>query len=339
MNKILITGTAGFIGNALSRKLLASENNVIFGIDNHNNYYSTSLKDDRLKLISGFKNYTHHRIDISNKESLEKIFFNFKPDYVINLSAQAGVRFSIENPHTYIQSNVVGFVNILELSRLCKVKHLIYASSSSVYGSSSKFPYSTSDNVDHPKSIYAATKKSNELMAHVYSDLYNLPTTGLRFFTVYGPWGRPDMALFKFTKSILNNEPIDVYNYGNHKRDFTYIDDIIDGLIKVIFTPAEPNLNWNDINPDPSSSNIPWKIYNLGNNVPISLIDFIETIEKHLNKKAIINFLPMQKGDVLETFANIDDAKNVFGYQPKININTGVLNFVNWYKDYYKINL
>lgn len=338
MNKILITGTAGFIGNALARRLLLSNENLVCGIDNHNNYYSISLKEDRLNLISKSQNYVHHRIDISDQSALEKIFFDFKPDYVINLSAQAGVRFSIENPYAYIQTNINGFMNILELSRLCEIKHLIYASSSSVYGSSTKIPYSTSDNVDHPKSIYAATKKSNELMAHVYSDLYDLPTTGLRFFTVYGPWGRPDMALFKFTKAILNNEPIDVYNFGNHKRDFTYIDDILDGICQIIFKPAEPNLNWDQLNPNPSSSIKPWRIFNLGNNSPVSLSDFINTIEKHLGIKAIKNFLPLQKGDVLETFADIQDAQISFGYQPKISLDEGILNFINWYRDYFNVS-
>ena len=275
---ILVTGSAGFIGSHLAQKLLEREDTVI-GIDNHNDYYDIKLKEDRLNQFIDNKNYSHYRCDIADKNEIEKIFKEHKPKKVINLAAQAGVRYSIENPHAYIDSNIVGFTNILEACRHNKVSHLVYASSSSVYGANTKMPFSIHDNVDHPLSLYAASKKANELFAHTYSNLYQLPTTGLRFFTVYGPWGRPDMALFKFTKAILNNEPIQVFNYGNHKRDFTYVDDIVEGVIRVLDKPAEPNTEWTGEAPDSGSSFAPWRVYNIGNNNPIELNDYISAIE------------------------------------------------------------
>ncbi len=335
-NNIIVTGSAGFIGFSLSLKLLKRGDNVI-GIDNHNNYYDTKLKEDRVIELANFSNYKHYRTDLSDLKSIEKIFEDNNPDNVTNLAAQAGVRYSIENPHTYIKSNLVGFVNILENCYKHKVKHLVYASTSSVYGANTKMPFSENDSANHPLSVYAATKKSNELIAHSYSYLHRLPTTGLRFFTVYGPWGRPDMALFKFTKSILEDKPIDVFNHGNHTRDFTYIDDIVDGVIKTIDSPAIANNEWNSNKPDPSTSKAPWRIYNIGNNSPIKLMDYIEALEKILDKKAIINFLPLQPGDVPDTYANSDSLQFDFNYKPSTTVVQGVKNFVKWYKDYYKI--
>ena len=331
---ILITGSAGFIGSELCLRLLKLGKKII-GIDNHNNYYDPELKEKRLKRYLDHDNYTHLRIDLSDKEAIENAFNHYKPHQVVNLAAQAGVRYSIENPLTYINSNIVGFTHILEGCRHNKVKHLIYASSSSVYGANTKMPFSEHDSVNHPLSVYAASKKSNELMAHTYSYLYQLPTTGLRFFTVYGPWGRPDMALFKFTKAIIEQKPIDVFNHGKHTRDFTYIDDIVEGIIKTIDNPATSDVNWNSKQPDPSTSKAPWRIYNIGNNNPVQLMDYINALEKIIGKKAKINFLPLQPGDVPDTYANVDNLKQKFRYNPSTSVKEGVSNFVKWYKNYY----
>ncbi len=333
--KILVTGSAGFIGSMVAMKLLDRGDEIV-GLDNHNDYYDPKIKESRLRELKKFKNYTHHKIDISNEENLKKVFSNFKPQRVINLAAQAGVRYSIENPLAYIKSNIVGFSHILENCRHHKVEHLVYASTSSVYGANTKMPFSENDSANHPLSIYAASKKSNELMAHAYSHLYKMPTTGLRFFTVYGPWGRPDMALFKFTKAILEGKPIDVFNHGEHTRDFTYIDDIVDGVIKTLEIPALRNNDWTGNFPDPSSSKAPWRIYNIGNNKPIKLMDYIKALEKNLNKKAKINFLPLQPGDVKDTYANIDNLKKKFNYKPSTSVIEGVSKFVAWYKNYYQ---
>ena len=330
---ILVTGSAGFIGSQLCLKLLDRGDNVL-GIDNLNDYYNVELKKGRLDRHLNHQHYTHYDIDIARKEDLEEIFATNKIDVVVNLAAQAGVRYSIENPDVYIQSNIVGFMNILECSRHNKISNLVYASSSSVYGANLTMPFSVHDNVDHPLSLYAATKKSNELMAHTYSNLFNLSTTGLRFFTVYGPWGRPDMALFKFTKAIMNGDVIDVYNYGNHQRDFTYIEDIVEGLVRVIDNPAKANPNWDGNTPDPGSSFAPWKVYNIGSNNPVKLNDYISEIEKNIGKKAITNLLPLQPGDVVATYADVEDLFNTFNFKPKFNIQEGVKNFVEWFKQH-----
>jgi UDP-glucuronate 4-epimerase len=332
--KILVTGSAGFIGSALTIRLLKNGANVI-GLDNHNNYYDPKIKEQRLLINSRNKKYQHYRMDLSNKKKLNEIFLSHKPQIVVNLAAQAGVRYSLANPMAYINSNIVGFINILENCRHHKVKHLVYASSSSVYGANTKIPFSEHDSTDHPLSIYAASKKSNELMAHTYSYLFNLPTTGLRFFTVYGPWGRPDMALFKFTKAILEDKPIDVFNYGNHSRDFTYIDDIVGGVIKALSNPASSNPNWDSDQPDLATSKAPWRIYNIGNSQPVKLLDYIKALEKALGKKAKINFLPLQIGDVPNTYANIKELNKQFNYTPSTSVTEGVLKFIKWYKKYY----
>jgi len=334
--KLLITGSAGFIGSALSIELL-KRGDVVVGIDNHNDYYDPILKEKRLARHLDHSNYTHIRADIEDN-SLQSLFKEHKFDGVVNLAAQAGVRYSIENPQAYINTNIVGFGNILEGCRHNNVSHLVYASSSSVYGSNTNMPFSAHDSADHPLSLYAASKKANELMAHSYSHLYKLPTTGLRFFTVYGPWGRPDMALFKFTKAILSGDKIQVFNYGNHLRDFTYIDDIVEGIIRVLDRPAEPNLNWNSDDPDSASSSAPWKIYNIGNNSPVELNSYIEAIENALDIKALKELLPLQPGDVPNTFANVDDLVKDFSYKPSMTVEKGVSNFVKWYKDFYKSN-
>lgn len=333
--KVIVTGSAGFIGSAVSLKLLEKGDDVI-GIDNHNDYYDPKLKDARLERLKKYANYKHYKIDLSDRQSLVEIFKKNKIQKVVNLAAQAGVRYSMENPLAYINSNIVGFANILENCRQYKVEHLVYASTSSVYGANTKMPFSEHDSANHPLSVYAASKKSNELMAHTYSYLYQLPTTGLRFFTVYGPWGRPDMALFKFTKSIIENKTIDVFNYGKHTRDFTYIDDIVDGMVKTLDNTATGNMDWNSNNPDPASSKSPWRIYNIGNNKPIKLMDYIDALEKNLGKKAIINFLPLQLGDVPNTCADINNIKKKFNYQPSISIEEGVAKFILWYREYYK---
>ncbi len=333
--EILITGSAGFIGFSLAKKLLEKGLKII-GIDNLNDYYDPLLKEARKSILEEFPNYKHFTIDIAKSNIVSEVFISEKPKYVVNLAAQAGVRYSIENPLAYIDSNIKGFVNILEGCRHNEVEHLIYASSSSVYGSNTNLPFSVKQNVDHPLSLYAASKRSNELMAHTYSHLYKLPTTGLRFFTVYGPWGRPDMALFKFTRNIINERSIQVFNNGKHKRDFTFIDDITEALSRIINKPAEPNSRWQSSRPDPSTSNCPWKIYNIGNSNPVNLMDYINAIEKNLNKKAIIDYLPLQPGDVPSTHADVSNLVNDFNYHPKTNIEDGIKKFVNWYKDFYK---
>ena len=334
--KIIVTGSAGFIGFSLCIKLLERGDSVI-GIDNHNDYYDPRIKEARLARLTKFSNYQHYKMDICNQKSLDEVFKNHNPKKVVNLAAQAGVRYSIENPLAYINSNIVGFAHILENCHHYKIDHLIYASSSSVYGANSKTPFSEHDNVNHPLSVYAASKKSNELMAHAYSHLYQLPTTGLRFFTVYGPWGRPDMALFKFTKSILEEKPIDVFNNGKHTRDFTYIDDVVEGIIKTLDNAATSRMDWNSNQPDQATSKSPWQIYNIGNNNPTMLMDYIDALEKALGKKAKINFLPLQPGDMLDTYANVDDMEKKFDYKPSTSIIMGVKNFVKWYKDYFDI--
>ena len=334
-NTLIVTGSAGFIGFSLCLKLLEKGKNVI-GIDNHSNYYDPVIKKNRVKKLVRYSNYKHYKVDLCDQKKLENIFKDHTPQKVINLAAQAGVRYSMENPLSYISSNIVGFANILENCRHYEVDHLIYASTSSVYGANTKMPFSEHDSVNHPLSVYAASKKTNELMAHAYSHLYKLPTTGLRFFTVYGPWGRPDMALFKFTKNILEEKPIDVFNHGKHTRDFTYIDDIVEGIVKTIDNLATSNNNWDSDKPDPASSNAPWRIYNIGNNKPVQLMDYIDALEKALKKKAIINFLPLQPGDVQDTYANVDNLKKKFNYKPSTSVIDGVTKFVKWYRNYYQ---
>ena len=334
--KVLVTGAAGFIGSALSIRLL-DRGDEVFGIDNHNNYYDPDLKEARLARHISHENYTHIRMDIEDGLAVEELFKDHQFEGVVNLAAQAGVRYSIENPLAYINTNMVGFGHILEGCRHNNVGHLVYASSSSVYGSNTKMPFSVHDNVDHPLSLYAASKKANELMAHTYSHLYDLPTTGLRFFTVYGPWGRPDMALFKFTKAILAGEKIQVFNYGKHRRDFTYVDDISEGVIRVLDRPAKPNPYWSGDAPDPGTSQAPWRVYNVGNNSPVELLDYIEAIEEALGVKAEKELLPLQLGDVPNTFADVEDLVKEFGYKPTISVKKGVANFVNWYKTYHSM--
>ena len=331
---VLVTGSAGFIGSALSLELL-SRGDTVIGVDNHNTYYDPALKDARLARHSNHPNYTHLKIDISNRQEIKNLFDNYQFDSVVNLAAQAGVRYSLENPMAYIDSNLVGFANIIEGCRSNKVSHLIYASSSSVYGLNSKQPFSTHDSVNHPVSLYAATKKANELMAHSYSHLYNLPTTGLRFFTVYGPYDRPDMALQKFTKAIMSNETIKIYNHGKHKRDFTYIDDVVAGIIKVINNPAQANKFWDNRNPDAATSSAPYRLYNIGNNKPVDLMDYITALELSLGVTAKKELLPMQAGDILNTYADIHDLVKDFSFKPKVTISKGIANFTKWYLDYY----
>ena len=334
--KVLVTGSAGFIGSALSICLL-NRGDVVIGIDNHNDYYDPDLKEERLARHINHKNYTHIRIDIKDGKAVEELFKKHQFDGVANLAAQAGVRYSIENPLAYINTNIVGFGHILEGCRHNNIGHLVYASSSSVYGSNTKMPFSVHDNVDHPLSLYAASKKANELMAHTYSHLYDLPTTGLRFFTVYGPWGRPDMALFKFTKAMLAGEKIQVFNYGKHRRDFTYVDDIVEGVIRVLDRPAEPNPQWSGDTPDSGTSQAPWRVYNIGNNSPVELLDYIEAIEEALGIKAEKDLLPLQPGDVPDTYADVDDLVKEFDYKPSMNVKQGVKNFVDWFKEYHNL--
>ena len=334
--KILVTGSAGFIGSELTLKLLARGDTVV-GIDNHNDYYDPAMKEARIDRFIDNPNYTHIRADLTDYQAIEGVFTNYKPEGVVNLAAQAGVRYSIENPLAYINSNIVGFAHILEGCRHNDVGHLVYASTSSVYGANTSMPFSVHQNVDHPLSVYSASKKSNELMAHTYSHLYGLPTTGLRFFTVYGPWGRPDMALFLFTKAILSNKKIQVFNHGKHRRDFTYIDDIVEGIIRTLEAPATSNLKWNSDQPDPGSSNAPWRVYNIGNNKPIELMDYIAALEKALGKKAEKEFLPLQAGDVPATYANVDDLVEQFDYKPTTSVEEGISRFVSWYRDYFKV--
>lgn len=334
--KVLITGAAGFIGSTLALRLLERGDTVI-GIDNHNDYYDPQIKEDRLARFADHPAYTHLRLDLADREGIYACFEAHKPQRVVNLAAQAGVRYSIENPLAYIDSNIVGFAHILEGCRHNNIEHLVYASSSSVYGANTTMPFSVHDNVDHPLSLYAASKKSNELMAHTYSHLYNLPTTGLRFFTVYGPWGRPDMALFKFTKAILAGEKIPVFNYGKHRRDFTYVDDIVEGVIRVLDQPAQPNPAWSGANPDAGTSMAPWRIYNIGNNSPVELMDYIAALEKALGKKAEMDMLPLQPGDVPDTYADVSDLVEQFGYKPATPVEQGIARFVAWYRDYFNL--
>ena len=337
MMKILVTGAAGFIGARLC-DLLLERGDEIVGVDNLNDYYDVSLKKARLALLEGRSGFAFHMLDIENRSAMADLFATAGAQRVIHLAAQAGVRYSLENPYAYIDANVVGTINILEGCRHNDVKHLVYASSSSVYGANTHMPFSVRDNVDHPVSLYAATKKANELMAHTYSHLYGLPTTGLRFFTVYGPWGRPDMSLFMFTKKILAGEPIDVFNYGNHRRDFTYIDDIVGGVISCVDTIAEPNPEWDSDQPDPGTGRAPYRLYNIGKNAPVELMDFIGALEACLGLKAKKNMLPLQPGDVPDTYAEVDALVEDIGYRPGTPLEEGIEKFVSWYKEYYKIS-
>ena len=334
--RVLITGSAGFIGSALSLRLLERGDEII-GVDCLDDYYDVSLKEARLARTRDHDGYTEVRERIEDRAAMSEAFRKYQPQRVINLAAQAGVRYSIENPDAYIDSNLVGFGNILQGCRNHGIEHLVYASSSSVYGSNTNMPFSVHDNVDHPVSLYAATKKANELMAHTYSHLYRVPTTGLRFFTVYGPWGRPDMALFKFTKNILAGEPIPVFNYGKHRRDFTYIDDIVGGVIRVLDQPAQADPDWNGDRPDSATSQAPYRLYNIGNNNPVELMHYIETLEKCLGKQAKKDLLPLQPGDVPDTYANVDDLVADFDYKPDTSVEDGIARFVDWYREFYKI--
>ena len=334
--KVLVTGAAGFIGAALSHRLLERGDTVI-GVDNLNDYYDPRLKQARLQRLEARDGFEFRRIDIADRAALEEVFVQDRPARVVNLAAQAGVRYSIENPLAYIESNVVGFTNLLEACRHHEIEHLVYASSSSVYGANTRVPFSVHDNVDHPVSMYAATKKSNELMAHCYSHLYGLPTTGLRFFTVYGPWGRPDMALFIFTRKILAGEPIDVFNYGRHRRDFTYVDDIAEGVVRVLDKPATANPAWSGAEPDPATSSAPYRLYNIGNNNWVELLRYIDLIEERLGKKTERNLQPLQPGDVPDTYADVDALVADLDYRPSTPIEQGIANFVDWYLDYYRI--
>ncbi|MEX1058031.1 MAG: NAD-dependent epimerase [Natronospirillum sp.] len=339
--KILVTGAAGFIGFHTTKKLLERGDQVV-GFDMVNDYYDPTLKEARLHVLAQTaqqtgSEYTFIRQNLANRDAVEDCFIEHKFDRVIHLAAQAGVRYSLENPHSYVESNIVAFTNLLEACRYAKVPHFTYASTSSVYGANTTMPFSEQQGVDHPVQFYAATKRANELMAHSYSHLFRLPTTGLRFFTVYGPWGRPDMALFKFTKNTLAGEPIPVFNHGNHTRDFTYIDDIVDGIIKASDQIAQPNPNWSPANPDPATSNAPFRLFNIGNNNPVKLIEYIEAIETALDKKAIKDLLPLQPGDIPDTYADSSALANATGYQPKTAVTEGVNHFIAWYREFYKI--
>ncbi len=336
MSKYLVTGAAGFIGSHLSGKLLDRGDEVI-GIDNLNDYYDPTLKQARLDRLTPREGFRNVKMNLEDREDIYALFDEVNPDVVVNLAAQAGVRYSLTNPHAYIDSNIVGFTNILEACRHHETKHLVYASSSSVYGTNKKMPFSVHHSVDHPVSLYAASKKANELMAHTYSHLYGLPTTGLRFFTVYGPWGRPDMALFLFTKAILEDRPIDVFNFGKMKRDFTYVDDIVEGVIRVSDKVPQPNPDWSEDDSDPGSSAAPYKLYNIGNNEPVELMYMIETIEKCLGKTAEKNMMPIQPGDVPATYADVDDLIRDVGFRPATPIETGIANFIEWYRDFYQV--
>ncbi|MCE2935951.1 MAG: NAD-dependent epimerase [Cyclobacteriaceae bacterium] len=333
---VLVTGSAGFIGFHVAKRLLAQGVRV-HGLDNLNDYYEVSLKHARLRQLSGQPGFTFQQQELADREGIHALFQREKFDAVINLAAQAGVRYSLENPYAYLDSNITGFLNILEACRHNPVKHLIYASSSSVYGANRKMPFSVHDNVDHPLALYAASKKANELMAHAYSNLYHIPTTGLRFFTVYGPWGRPDMALFLFTRAILEGKPIDVFNHGKMKRDFTYIDDIVEGIVRLIPKAPTGNPAWSGEHPDPAFSFAPYRVFNIGNNNPVELMHFIQVIEQALGKKAIKNLLPLQDGDVPETYADISDLEHEVGFRPATPIDVGVQKFVNWYREYYNV--
>ncbi len=341
--RVLVTGAAGFIGAHVARTLSARGDHVV-GIDNLNAYYDPQLKQDRLAWIRAGSDatptagtFSFHLLDLADRSGIEDLFAGERPDAVVHLAAQAGVRYSIDSPHTYVDSNLVGTLNILEGCRHNGIQHLVYASSSSVYGANESLPFSVHDNVDHPLSLYAATKKANELMAHSYSHLYGIPSTGLRFFTVYGPWGRPDMALFKFTRAILAGEPIDVYHYGNHRRDFTYIDDIVAGVVRVLDQPAEPNASWSGAQPDPGSSAAPWRVYNIGNSRPVELMAYIERLEACLGRAAEKNLLPMQPGDVPDTWADVADLQTAVDYAPNTPIEEGITRFVDWYRWYFQV--
>lgn len=336
MQKILVTGAAGFIGFHLSRRL-CGEGKEVVGIDNLNDYYDVSLKEDRLKELAGFENFRLEKVNLEDKEEIDRIFKEFQPDAVVNLAAQAGVRYSLENPYSYINSNIMGFMNILEGCRHNAVKHLVFASSSSVYGANTKLPFSVDDNVDHPISLYAATKKSNELMAHTYAHLYGLPCTGLRFFTVYGPWGRPDMALFRFTKAIYEGQPIEVYNNGNMRRDFTYIDDIVEGVVRMVDHVATPNADWSGDAPDSGSSLAPYRLHNIGNSKPVELMEMIKTLEAELGMKAEYKMMPLQPGDVPDTYADVQTLQEAVGFKPNTPLRKGLQEFVSWYRGYYKL--
>ncbi len=334
--KVLVTGAAGFIGSTLSHRLLARGDEVI-GYDNVNDYYDVNLKYARLDRLKANDNFTFVKASLEDRDTMDEVFRKHQPQRVVNLAAQAGVRYSIENPRAYVDSNIQGFMNILEGCRHNQVEHLVYASTSSVYGANTRMPFSVSDTVDHPVSFYAATKKANELMAHTYSHLYRLPTTGLRFFTVYGPWGRPDMALFLFTKSILEGKPIKVFNYGHHKRDFTYVDDIVEGVVRTLDKVATPNPEWNGDYPDAGTSSAPYRLYNIGSNSPVELLRYIEVLEECLGKKAEKEMLPLQMGDVPDTYANVDALIKDVDYKPSTPIEVGVKRFVEWYREFYKV--
>jgi UDP-glucuronate 4-epimerase len=334
--KVLITGSAGFIGSNLAMRLLERGDEVI-GIDNLNDYYDVNLKKARLARVAKYPGFTDVRVNLEDRAAIAEVFTSHKPNRVVNLAAQAGVRYSLENPHSYVDTNVVGFVNILEGCRHNGVEHLVYASSSSVYGANTRMPFSVHHNVDHPVSLYAASKKANELMAHTYSHLFRLPTTGLRFFTVYGPWGRPDMALFMFTRNILAGKPIDVFNYGKHRRDFTYIDDIVEGVMRILDRIPAPNPDWSSDAPDSATSNAPYKLYNIGNNHPVELMHYIKVLEDCLGKKAEMNLLPLQLGDVPDTYADVEDLVKDVGYKPATSVEDGIARFVEWYREYFKV--
>jgi UDP-glucuronate 4-epimerase len=334
--KVLVTGAAGFIGSFVSERLLERGDEVV-GLDNLNDYYDVALKEARLARLQKQEGFRFARAELADRQAIDALFAEFQFDRVVHLAAQAGVRYSLENPHAYVDSNLVGFLHILEGCRNSKVEHLVYASTSSVYGAHTDMPFSVHQNVDHPLSLYAATKKANELMAHTYSHLYGLPTTGLRFFTVYGPWGRPDMALFKFTRAILAGKPIDVFNYGNHRRDFTYVDDIVEGVIRTLDRPATPNADWQGSRPDPGTSAGPYRVYNIGNQQPVELMRYIEVLEDCLGRKAEKNLLPLQPGDVPDTYADVADLVRDTGYRPETSVETGVSNFVKWYREYYRV--
>jgi UDP-glucuronate 4-epimerase len=334
--KVLVTGAAGFIGSTTARRLLARGDEVV-GLDNLNDYYDVNLKKARLAILQKEPNFRFEFLDLANREGMEKLFASSRFDRVVHLAAQAGVRYSIQNPHAYVDSNVVGTLNVLEGCRHNAVQHLVYASTSSVYGANTNMPFSVHQNVDHPLSLYAATKKANELMAHTYASLYRLPVTGLRFFTVYGPWGRPDMALFLFTKSILEGKPIDVFNYGKHRRDFTYVDDIVGGVVAALDHIATPNTDWNSDAPDPATSPAPYRLYNIGNAQPVDLMHYIAVLEERLGRKAEMNLLPLQAGDVPDTWADVEDLVRDVGYRPATPVEVGVARFVDWYLDYHQI--
>ncbi len=334
--KVLVTGAAGFIGSTTARRLLARGDEVV-GLDNLNDYYDVNLKKARLAILQKEPNFRFEFLDLADREGMAKLFAASRFDRVVHLGAQAGVRYSIQNPHAYVDSNVVGTLNVLEGCRHNAVEHLVYASTSSVYGANTNMPFSVHQNVDHPLSLYAATKKANELMAHTYASLYGLPVTGLRFFTVYGPWGRPDMALFLFTKAILEGRPIDVFNYGNHRRDFTYIDDIVGGVVAALDHVATPNTKWNSDSPDPATSPAPYRLYNIGNAQPVDLMKYISVLEERLGRTAEKNMLPLQAGDVPDTWADVEDLVNDVGYRPATPVETGVARFVDWYLDYHQI--